>query len=258
MNKLSLLAVFAHPDDESCGPGGTLAKYAHEGVEVTLLCVTRGENGAWGSDQSIPKERFAALRIRELVCACRSLGIRRWTWLGYPDGEIARYNIRVLTQDILLHIWKVRPQVVITHWPEGTNGHADHDGVARAVTEAYQHAGDATFCKFIPGCAPYEPAKLYYAVPPDPQVAQVYKIRRPLTVVDATDYVEAKMQALRCHASQRECWKGLLAALQHTSRWTEAFYLADTRVASTTGPEDDLFASVGETAVDSKPMLERS
>ena len=86
-DKMSLLAVFAHPDDESCGPGATLAMYAHQRVKVALLCVTRGERGASGANRAIPLEEFGDIRERELGDACYALGISRLTVLRYPDGR---------------------------------------------------------------------------------------------------------------------------------------------------------------------------
>lgn len=255
-NKLSLLAVFAHPDDESCGPGATLAMYAHRGVEVTLLCLTRGERGAWGADQEIPLDQFGGIRVRELGEACAALGVSGWTVLGYPDGEVSRYDSEVLMQDILLHVWKTRPQVMITHWPEGSEGHPDHDAVARAATEAFQHAGDARLCAYIPDCPPFAPLKLYYAVPPDPDLAQKLSTRGLHTVLDVSAFTQAKARACRCHKSQEECWRGLVKTLRRSPRWTDAFWLAKSRVPRAEGPEDDLFASIAE-AVTCTQMEER-
>ena len=75
MDKLSLLAIFAHPDDESCSPGGTLAKYADRGVEVTLVCATRGEGGvcddpACGDFSPISRDQVGMVRLEELGRLC--------------------------------------------------------------------------------------------------------------------------------------------------------------------------------------------
>lgn len=243
MDRLSLLAVFAHPDDESCGPGATLALYAHRGVEVTLVCVTKGERGAWGADQTTPLGQFGARRIQELACACESLGIRRWAVLGYPDGDVSRCQHRDLERELVKWIRKVRPRVVVTHCPEGPQGHADHHALSRVVARAYLGAGHPhRFPEHIAqGLAPWQPVKLYYALPPDLDVATKGKDQQHFTRVDATDFVDAKIRALHCHASQQKCWRGLLERLLSSPRWTESFYLAHSRLAHAVGAEDDLF-----------------
>lgn len=247
-DKLSLLAVFAHPDDESCGPGATLAMYAHRGVEVGLLCVTRGERGAWGADQSIPLNEFGDIRVRELGNACAALGISRWTVLWYPDGEVSRYETEMLVHDILFQVWRSRPQVMITHPLEGPEGHPDHDAVARAATEAFQHAGNSRFCKYIRDCPPFEPLKLYYAVPPDPELAGRLGGQSALTELDVSSYAQTKVRALMHHRSQEECWRDQIKALFGSPRWTESFWLAHSRLPRGEDPEDDLFAGIQGTA----------
>lgn len=243
--RLSLLAVFAHPDDESCGPGATLAMYASRGVEVTLVCATKGERGAWGDDQGIPLEQFGAIRVRELACACTSLGIRRWAVLGYPDGALAQAGGRRLEEDLVRWIRQVQPQMVVTHYPLGPNGRHDHDVLSRLTARAYLGAGhEARFPEQLNrGLAPWEPLKLYYAMPPDPVSRR--RGDRPLTVTDATEFADAKIRALSCHRTQEECWRMLSKALQNSPRWKEFFYLAHSRVPRTESPEDDLFASIG-------------
>ncbi|MDQ7028715.1 MAG: PIG-L family deacetylase, partial [Ardenticatenia bacterium] len=81
-----LLGIFAHPDDESFGPGGTLAKYAREGVEVHVCTVTDGAAGSSAPDVRVPDgETLAQLRLRELECACKELGAHLHI-LGYRDS----------------------------------------------------------------------------------------------------------------------------------------------------------------------------
>ena len=249
MDKLSMLAIFAHPDDESCGPGATLAMYAHRGVDVTLVCTTKGEHGAWGDDQSIPAEQFGINRIQELACACRSLGIRRWTVLGYPDGGVAQCDGKGLEEDLVRWMREVEPQVVITHYPEGANGHPDHNAVARAATSAYLRAGhsDEFSEQLKQGLAPWAPLKLYYAMPPDPELAG-HLTNYPPIMLDVSQFAQTKARALLCHQSQRECWQGLIKTLRRGAKWTESFYLVHSRVPRLETPEDDLFVSVPDAA----------
>lgn len=89
MEPLKLLAVFAHPDDESMGMGATLAKYAAEGVETHLVCASRGERG-WGgpAEQDPGLEGLGRIRTQELENAVALLGMKSLSFLGYVDGDV--------------------------------------------------------------------------------------------------------------------------------------------------------------------------
>src|SRR5689334_24968168 len=89
MDPLKLLAVFAHPDDESMGMGGTLAKYAAEGVETHLACASRGERGWFGPEEQDPGlEKLGQLRTKELEGAVKVLGMKSLHFLDYVDGDV--------------------------------------------------------------------------------------------------------------------------------------------------------------------------
>ncbi|MBC8446347.1 MAG: PIG-L family deacetylase [Chloroflexi bacterium] len=175
-----LLGIFAHPDDESFGPGGTLARYAREGVEVHVCIVTDGASGSTVPDVVSPDatRSLADLRRQELACACQVLGVHLHT-MGYRDSgmegapdnkhpaslyqadldDVARGLVRVIRQ--------TRPHVVITHDPTGGYFHPDHVRVNHAVRRAWRKAaGDADACPLrrAEGYAPWLPARLYYAV----------------------------------------------------------------------------------------------
>src|SRR5688572_17732550 len=86
---LRLMAILAHPDDESLGNGGTLARYAAEGVDVSLITATRGERGWFGPPESNPGlHALGELREQELKAAASVLGIRRLDILTYIDGDL--------------------------------------------------------------------------------------------------------------------------------------------------------------------------
>ena len=88
-NNLKLMCVLAHPDDESLGNGGILAKYAAEGVETYLVTATRGERGWFGDESDYPGlEALGKRREAELLAAASVLGIRRVQFLDYLDGEL--------------------------------------------------------------------------------------------------------------------------------------------------------------------------
>ena len=85
----TLLAVFAHPDDESFGPGGTLARYAAQGVHVWLVCATGGEAGEIAPTLMAEHRRPEQVRAAELCCAAQILGLQGVEWLGYRDSGMA-------------------------------------------------------------------------------------------------------------------------------------------------------------------------
>ena len=251
MEKLSLLAVFAHPDDESCGPGGTLALYADRGVAVSLVCATQGEGGVCddpecGDFNPISPDQVGIARLEELSDACKALGIPRWGVLGYPDSGLAQCDRRALEEEMVRWIRTVRPQVVVTCYPEGELGHPDHDTVARVATKAYRGAGrPGRFPDHMKqGLDPWQPSKLYYCIPPDPDLASQIDPRCPLTAVDVSAFTEVKINAMQCHQSQQECSQGFAEVVRNKPRWTESFLLAHSTIGPRNGPEDDLFAGV--------------
>ncbi|PYE50419.1 PIG-L deacetylase family protein [Deinococcus yavapaiensis] len=153
MAQPSLLAVFAHPDDEALRCGGTLAHYAAQGARITLVCATRGEAGRVTDPSLGHVEDVAALREQELKDACAHLGIGEPVFLGYHDsgrGErlrrddpLATINVDLweIEARILEVIARVQPHVMLTFDPHGIYGHPDHLIVHRAATAAFYSSG---------------------------------------------------------------------------------------------------------------------
>ena len=236
--ELSLLAVFAHPDDESFGIGGTLAKYAAEGVKVSLICATRGEEGEINDPSLGTQEQLAEIRERELRCACDVLGITELHFLGYRDsgmaGTPANENPRSLAQadpyeavgKIVRLMRQIRPQVVVTFEEGGGYGHPDHKAIHRHAKAAFYAAGDpAQYPEhLVEGLEPYAPQKLYYmAFPRSVFQKLIQKVKEMglelpfgdidlesvgvpdeycTTHIDVSAYLEVKEQARQCHRSQ--------------------------------------------------------
>ena len=101
-----------------------------------------------------------------------------------------------------------------------------------------------SFCKYIPDCPPFEPLKLYYVVPPDPELVKTIDIDGPLAELDVSAFTQTKARALLCHRSQEECWREQIGVLRRSPHWIESFWLARSRVPSGNGQKDDLFAGV--------------
>ena len=169
--KPTLLAVLAHPDDESFGMGGTLALYAERGVDVHLVCATRGEVGEVGPEYLKEYTSIADLRESELRCAASHLGLKQVYFLGYRDSGMvgspdnvhpeALYSAPVeeVAAKVARYIRELKPQVVLTFDPIGGYRHPDHIHIHEATKQAFDLAGDAAFECDLP---PYQPEKLYY------------------------------------------------------------------------------------------------
>lgn len=226
MNSLSLLAVYAHPDDEAYGSAGTFAKYAHEGVRVALVSATRGEAGEISDASLASVASLAEVREGELRRSCELLGVEDLRFLDCPDGGVATCAPSETIGKIVATIREWRPQVIITFGPEGIYGHPDHVAVHHMTVAAADMAGDVRAYpeQVAAGLAPYAPKKLYYRVIPRrqmPQLAQLFQdIRDSLglkggniedlfardelvtTAIDVAQYAEVKRQAVAAHKTQ--------------------------------------------------------
>ncbi|MCC7355962.1 MAG: PIG-L family deacetylase [Anaerolineae bacterium] len=163
---LSLMAVFAHPDDEG-SVSGALARYVTEGVRVTLTCATRGEAATIYCDDCATSETLAQVRTREMEAACRHLGVQDLRWLDWPDGGVSLVERGEAVARIGALMREVRPQVVITHPPHGGYAHPDHLALWEIVGEAWQRAGNSS----------WSPDKLYYRAIPESSFNLVPRLR---------------------------------------------------------------------------------
>jgi LmbE family N-acetylglucosaminyl deacetylase len=171
-----ILSVLAHPDDESFGMGGTLAYYAKMGVEVHLICATKGEAGSMDPEFLEGYDSIASLRESELLCAAKQLGLKNVHFLGYCDSGMegsaenehpdAFINapLEVVTEQVVGYIREFKPDVVLTFDPVGGYHHPDHIHIHKAAKKAFKAAGDPG--KFQDAGEPFQPDKLYYHIFP--------------------------------------------------------------------------------------------
>jgi len=122
-----LLLIFAHPDDESFALGGTIAKYAEQGVIITLVVATKGEAGKAAG--ICKPEELGLFREQELQRAAKVLGIAEVIFLGYKDKEVPFSPPLEIVEKLVRIIRKIRPQVVITFGADGASGHRDHRAI---------------------------------------------------------------------------------------------------------------------------------
>jgi len=164
MEALKLLAVFAHPDDESMGMGGTLAKYSAEGVNTHLVCASRGERGWFGPEDKHPGfEILGQTRSAELRNAVNALGMKSLNFLGDIDGDVDKADHAEAISRIVTHIRRIKPQVVATFPPDGNYGHPDHIAIGQFTSAAIICAADSSY-KNSENLPPHRVSKLYYMV----------------------------------------------------------------------------------------------
>jgi LmbE family N-acetylglucosaminyl deacetylase len=265
---LRLLCVFAHPDDESMGMGGTLAKYAAEGVETHLVCASRGERGWFGHEEHNPGLRaLGQLREKELENAVGELGMRGLYFLDYTDGEVDQAKPAEAIAKIATHIRRIMPQVVVTFPPDGNYGHPDHIATGQFTSAAVVYAADASY-QDDENFAPHRVSKLYYMVdsenfinlvapfigdmtfPVDDQVRGevAWKDWMITTRIEMAEHCRAAWRAIQCHQSQLPTL-GLLAEM-HEDAGVEvlamqgSFYRAFSLVNGGRAVEKDLFAGI--------------
>ena len=190
------LVVTAHPDDMEFGCAGTLAKWADQGAEVTLCIVTDGSTGT--QDRDLMGERLRAIRIEESAAAAAVVGISELDWLGYQDGYV-EYTLD-LRRDIARAFRRHRPHRFIVVDPAPTIedrfiNHPDHRAVGLASLDVTLTAGTT------PG---HFPELLDEGLEPWRGLREVW-IAGPGSkprVVDITDTIDRKVEALMCHRSQ--------------------------------------------------------
>lgn len=182
-----LLVVLAHPDDESFIIGGTLARYALAGADITLLCATRGEMGRrLGTPPIATRESLPDLREQELRRACAALGVADLRLMGLRDKTVDYYDPDDLAERIGRVMTELRPQAVIT-FHEERGGHADHCAIGRAATLAHARCGGDS--------------RLYWLLWSDEEGARRGRITRIKIEGEAA---RRKMAAFRAHRTQSE------------------------------------------------------
>lgn len=238
----TLLAIFAHPDDEVFGSAGTIALESDRGTRVVLAMATGGEAGEVVNEslrRSVDLAELPAIRQQELLCSAETLGVTEIVNLGYRDSGMAgtpenhRADAFTNQEDdavaglLVELIREERPQVLITFDPNGGYGHPDHIKIHRAAHLAFDRAGDASW--YPEAGNPWQPSRLFYVafvreqfiamwddlkrrgIPvdtglgsvSDEEVTQLGVGRADVTtLVDIRSTLSRKLDAFRCYATQ--------------------------------------------------------
>ena len=256
--------ILAHPDDETFGVGGTLIKYADEGVRVHSLCLTQGDQG-WMGDPERPivtRERLGAMRAAELAESGRRMGLASTTCLTYPDGALAGVSGDEVVRDIVRWLRRLRPDVVITWGPDGGYGHPDHIAAGKLALRAIELAGIARYepelgdhvhvkrvyrfvagAEFVDRLRELEPGFAEYMKTLNVQLDRWTRDRVGASI-DVAPYIERKLEAMEAHRTQTpdlNMWRrvrGKIPELMGEEQYIRAF-------PDPGGPsEPDLFAAL--------------
>jgi N-acetyl-1-D-myo-inositol-2-amino-2-deoxy-alpha-D-glucopyranoside deacetylase/mycothiol S-conjugate amidase len=217
VRKRTILGVFAHPDDESMGPGATLAKYAAAGHRVAVVIATDGGAGRLYAERPADEAGRGELRRtrrRETEAAARALGIELLGFLGWEDGRLRRRDILETEEQIAAILRRERPDVVLTFHPSGISYHPDHRVMTLATMGAFLGAGDAEWYRDGPAAElpPHRPARLY-AMTLDRDAGYWKDFPRPThrspreaitAVIDTAATADVKWRAIEAHDSQRD------------------------------------------------------
>ena len=230
-----LMAIYAHPDDETFGVGGTMAHYAGRGVPVTMICATRGEVGEIAPGSDATPETLGAYREQELRDAMAILDVHDVRFLDFRDSGMAgtpeNADPRALhnapsdsvVQPLVAAIRERRPDVIATWDESGGYGHPDHVAVHHHATAAFHAAADAA--QYPEAGAPWATPLLFYTAFPIEEFTRILSAMRergiempgfaddgeqPDTlprveancVIDVSDHFDQKMKAMLSHSSQ--------------------------------------------------------
>lgn len=222
--RLRVLGIFPHPDDEAYSCGGTMAALAERRALVQVLCATDGEGGRDLRTGPAAPGMEASVRRRELACSCAALGVEPPHFLGLRDGHVEDVDFPAAVAAIVREIRLVRPHIVLSLGMDGVYGHPDHVALYRLVVAAFSSAaGGERFPETSLGPA-WAPRRLFACAYPRGMFRPMYEhmlgsehssaIRglepehlgvEPADVAAAIDikaYADRKLDAIRCHRSQ--------------------------------------------------------
>lgn len=206
-SKRPVLGLFAHPDDETFGPGSTLAMLADRGHPVHLVCSTRGEEGTIGPSASMGRAKLAQVREAEMQAAARTLGAQTLWILHLPDSGLHRLAEETLVRPFVRAIRAFRPEILITFHENGISGHKDHRTVTVRAGQAFEAAADPDLW---PEAGPAHAAARLWTYAVTEAYASRITTRRIHTVpddkldavLDVEAYIPVKRRAIADHASQ--------------------------------------------------------
>ena len=214
------VCVFAHPDDESFGPSGTIYKLAREN-DVYILCATRGEAGR--NSLSEQKE-LAKIRELELKKSARFLGVKKVYFLDFIDGTLSNSLYHALADKIEKHLRRLKPELIITFEPHGISGHIDHIVVSRVSTFVFKKLPFIKKIMYhcITDTVASKVGKNYFI-----EFGDGYKGSEIDKIVDISNVWDIKVKAMLMHKSQIHDAQRLIKARKNHPK--EEYFLIKTK-----------------------------
>ena len=211
-NRKTVVAIFAHPDDESFGPSGTIAKLAQSN-DVYVLCATKGESGMG------PSSNLAAIRAKELRESAKILGVKNVFFLGFVDGTLSNSIYHKLASKIEQKLKHLRPETIITTEPMGVSGHIDHITVSMVTSFVFTRLPFVKTLMYycIDEKAAAKMSSYFIYFPPGYKRSQVDKI------IDVKNYWPQKRKAILAHKSQFKDARTVLERMENLPK--EEYFL---------------------------------
>lgn len=206
MKREVVLAIFAHPDDESFGPGGTLALLSRK-YDVILVSLTAGE--ACTLADGFCREMIADVRKTELLVAAKTLGIKQVKILQFPDGCLKQTHEGEIEKSLQKIIEETQPISMITFEPKGFSGHEDHIIVSKLVTELFEKN------HLVESIHYFAITKMQRAFLSDyfVRIPEGYHPDRLDTLIDVSPVWQKKIKAIEAYQSQihdQKFWRPML------------------------------------------------
>lgn len=214
MKSKTILGVFAHPDDESMGPGGTLAKYAAAGHRVAFVTATDGGAGRLFEARPDDNSELRRIRRKETARAADILGAEFLGFLGWHDGGLKNMNVLEIEIEIAKIIRREKPDVLLTFHGSGISYHPDHRVLALALNGAFMGSSLGRWYREgdVDLLPPHRPSKLYHYTimrsmldrvdwPRDVYASPDAEVT---TRIDTKAFADTRWEAIRAHQTQRD------------------------------------------------------
>lgn len=198
-----VVCVFAHPDDEAFGPGGTIATLVRD-HEVYILCATKGEEGKNSLQGS---DTLAAIRANELLASAKILGVKQVHFLGFKDGTLSNNLYHKLAEKVKKYVDELKPDILLTYEPLGVSGHIDHITVSLVTNFVFDRSPFVRKLMMHAMLSDYAKLRKDYFIyfPPGYDLSIIDEI------VDTSTVWDTKVKAMYCHASQLHDIKRILS-----------------------------------------------
>jgi LmbE family N-acetylglucosaminyl deacetylase len=196
---MNILGIFAHPDDESFGPAGTLAQAAVNDHRVGIVTLTRGEAGSLGISKELDRDELTERRTKELQCAAEVLGVTYLRIYSLPDNKLSTLPEKKILKILVNEIHQFAPDVVITFHRNGISGHPDHKTVTKLVNLVVRQSNKSPILLeygLVQKQTEMITNRKLYAMNNDEVTHEI----------DVSALLSKKIESILCHKTQEELW----------------------------------------------------